>query len=1016
MKNDKKIYFKLLTELLTWGVLFFCFVSTNSFGQTLIPNDTVLTVFKNDTLLSDRDKIKLYLNLSKTFNKTPEKSLKYDALGMRLAAKHHWTKSLIESSLNYAIHSNELCSYGQADSALAHVEEVISVDKEHIRLADYYYQRASNYYDWSRYQMAKTYYQKALEKYQEHKNKIGIAKALKGLGVTVSIWSDYEGSIGYLQRARDIYTEFGNQHGIETVNLAMGVVMEQWGKIDIALNYYESALSYFEKKHDLFNQANLRLHIGDLYIKKGNYQKALDYYFTAENIEKLKPHKKLRSITLSNIAEAYYFMGKYREAIDYQDEALKLKYEIGDRKRIAISLIDLGKIHLALKNYKKAVGYAKKAYKVATEGMLSPEALESLHLLSEGYYSLRALDSAYFYLNKYIVLKDKIFNEENTKTLNNLQIKYNTREKEKENQLLKLKNAQNELLIRKERDTKYLTFTIAVFIFLIALVTLLFLRARDKQNRKNNFMLQYKNTEITKQKEKLSALNAELIESRSKYKSIVENATIGMYRTTKDGKILFANKTLLNMLRSTWADLKRINLNESKPNRMSLLEMVESQKIVTGREDIWDRNDGTKMFVNESMWIVREAAGKSLYYEGIVEDITKRKIAENKLKENEAALIEINRELLRNNEELEKARVEIEKAYNTKSEFLANISHEIRTPLNAIIGFTDLLMQKVHADDLSQYVQAIRAGGRNLLSLINDILDLSKIQAGKIELHFEPVVLHQIVEDISRIFTLSVKEKGLEFRVTSHPSTNKLIFLDDTRMRQILFNLIGNAVKFTDEGFVELKVDVTRETKESLDLKIVISDSGSGIPTEQQARVFEAFVQSNNGRNHTGSGLGLSITKRLVEIMKGTVTMQSMSGKGTVFTIVIPNVRIFEGEHQTIKTVHEQQMLLATLNADDTMISDIDFSNEELNRIADSGFAKLFYHRCEIAHGGHIITDIVSCCADMIKFAQTHSFSKLHEVSVKLRDAAAGFDIERMKLYLQIINELFIKIERHETK
>lgn len=1015
MRNEKRTYIRLFTGLFM-GVVLFLGLGVHAYAQTLTNKDNGLTVFKNDTLLSDQEKIKLYLNLSKTFYKTPEKSLKYDALGMKLAEKNHWTESLIESALNYAIHANELCSYDQADSVLSKVENVISANDKEIRLADYYYQRAANYYDWSRYQKAKEYYEKALEEYKKHKNRIGIAKTLKGLGVTVSIWSDYEASIGYLQQARDIYTEFDDRQGIETVNLAMGVVMEQWGKIDVALNYYESALSYFEEKHDLFNQANLRLHIGDLYLKKGNYQKALDYYFTAENLEKLKPHKKLKAITLSNIAEAFYFMGKYREAIDYQEDALKLKYEIGDRKRIAISLLDLGKIHLALKNYNEAVGYAKKAYEVATDGRLGPEALESLHLLSEGYYSLRVLDSAYFYLNKYIVLKDKIFNEQSTKTLNNLQIKYNTREKEKENQLLKLKNAQNELLIRKERDTKYLTFTIAVFIFLIALVVLLFLRARDKQNRRNNFMLQYKNTEITKQKEKLAALNAELVESRSKYMSIVENATIGMYRTTKDGRILFANKTLLNMLRSTWDDLKSINLNEVKPDRLSLLEMVERHKIVTGREDIWDRKDGTKMFVNESMWIVHDAGGKSLYYEGIVEDITKRKIAEKKLKDNEAALIEINRELLRNNEELEKARVEIEKAYNTKSEFLANISHEIRTPLNAIIGFTDLLMQRVQGDNQRQYVLAIRAGGRNLLSLINDILDLSKIQAGKIELHFEPVVLQQIVEDVSHIFTLSVKEKGIEFRVTSHPSTNKLMFIDDTRMRQILFNLIGNAVKFTDEGFVELKVDVTRETKETLDLKIVIADSGSGIPPEQQARVFEAFVQSNNGRNHAGSGLGLSITKRLVEIMKGTIAMESAPGKGTVFTIVIPNVRIFEGEYKAKKQVDEQQANMAAFNDDSAALPDIELGSRELERMRDSDFVKLFRQRCEKAQDGHIIKDIVSCCADLEEFARAHSFDKLHEIAVKLNEAATGFDIERMKLYLQIIKELFFKIEHHETK
>ncbi len=995
-----------------YWVLFIPLLLSHTQAQTLINADTA--VISNDTLLSDVDKAKLYFSLSSTFDKTPEKSLKYDKLGMKLAEKHHWVDKFIDASMNYAAHSNEICSYQQADSALSVVEELVNKKKGN-KLADFYYQKAANYYDWSRYQLAKEYYEKALTEYKNHKNKIGIAKTLKGLGVTVSVWSDYESSIGYLQQARDIYTQFGDQQGIENINLAMGVVMEQWGKIDVALNYYENALSYFEEKHNIFSQANLRLHIGDLYIKKGNYNKALDYYFTAKNLERLKPHKKLRSITLSNIAEAYYFMGKYREAMEYQNEALKLKYEIGDRKRIAISLIDLGKIHLALKNYKKAIEYAKEGYEVARKSLLNSEALESLHLLSEGYYSIRKLDSAYLYLNKYIALKDKIFNDENTKTLNNLQIKYNTREKEKENQVLKLKNSQNQLLLRKERYTKYFTVIVAVFIFLIAVVVLLFLRARDKQNRKNNIMLQYKNTKITKQKEELSKLNDELTESRSKYMSIVENATIGMYRTTREGKILFANKTLLLMIRSTWDEIKEINLNKIKPDRTKLLSLVDKQKIVTGREDIWDRSDGSKMFVNESMWIVHDAFGKPLYYEGIVEDITKRKIAENKLKENEAALRQINSELIRNNKELERARVEIEKAYKTKSEFLANISHEIRTPLNAIIGFTDLLMQKVQGNNQLQYVQAIRSSGRNLLSLINDILDLSKIQAGKIELHFEPIVLSKIVSDITRIFALSVKEKGLDFRVKTHPSLTKLIFLDDTRMRQILFNLIGNAVKFTDEGYIDIDVDVANETNELIDLKITISDTGSGIPKNKQTQVFEAFVQTDSKMKHKGSGLGLSITKRLIEIMNGTITMHSVPNKGTTFTIVIPGIKVFEGEGNKQKTIYQRQQEISAEEEGEPSIFNLDFSDKELEELTASDFVRLFKGRCDTVQNGHVIKDIVLCCDDLIAFARKKSFTKLLEVAELLKEAADGFDIEKMKLFMQVIKELFIKIDNHKT-
>ncbi len=1014
MNNYFKTYLTGLTALIYW-LLSTSLIPGSLQGQTILKFDTANVAFSNDTSLTDADKLKLYLSLSNTFSKNPDKSLKYDLMSMQLAQKHKWINQFINATLSYAEHSNQMCYYKQADSALSLVEPLVNKSKRVVKPADFYYQKATNYYDWSRYELAKKYYEKALQEYKKHKNKFGIAKTLKGLGVTVSVWSDYESAIGYLQQARDIYTQIGDQQGIETINLAMGVVKEQWGKIDIALDYYENALSYFEEKHDIFNQANLRLHIGDLYIKKGNYNKALDYYFTAGNLEKLKPHKKLKSITLSNIAEAYYFMGKYRAAMEYQNEALKLKYEIGDRKRIAISLLDLGKIHLALKNYNKAVNYAKEAYNVAKLSLLNSEKLEALHLLSEGYYNLKKSDSAYLYLNKYISLKDKIFNEVNTKALNNLQIKYNTREKEKENQVLKLKNSQNQLLLRKERYVKYIIILIAVFVVLISIVILLFLRARDKQNKKNNFMLQYKNTEITKQKEELYKLNTELVESRAKYMSIVENATIGMYRTTKSGTILFANKTLLNMIRSTWDQLKEINLNEIKPDRAALLSLVDKQKIVTGREDIWERNDGTKMFVNESMWIVHDASGKPLYYEGIVEDITKRKTAENKLKQNESTLIKINNQLLKNNADLEKARLEIEKAYKTKSEFLANISHEIRTPLNAIIGFTDLLMQKVHGNDVLQYVHAIRSSGRNLLSLINDILDLSKIQAGKIELHFEPVILSNIVNDISRIFALSVKEKGLDFKVNIHPSLTKLIFLDDTRMRQILFNLIGNAVKFTEKGFIKLDVDVTKESKEALDIKITITDTGSGIPKDKQQQVFEAFVQSDNSHKHTGSGLGLSITKRLIEIMNGTISMNSNPGKGTVFTILIPGVKTFEGTDNDKKTILQRQKQIELEQENDVIFPDLEFSEQEIAALAQSDFVKLFMNRCDAVQSGHLIKNIVACCDDLLTFANKHSFSKLHEVAGLLKEASAGFDIEKMKLFLQVIKELFHKINNYDT-
>ena len=982
------------------------FVQTVTAQNNTLNNDSLTNIINNDTLLTDSDKAQLLLNLSETFNKTPEKAVIYDHLGMELAKKHNWNDKLILTSVNYARHSNDLCEYVQADSALALIENIVEEHHNEIELSDYYFLRAGNYYDWSRYQLAKEYYEKALIQYRIHKNKLGIAKSLKGLGVVVSIWSDYENAIGYLQQSRDIYIELEDEQGIESINLAMGVVMEQWGKWDVALKYYEKALNYFEKNSIIFNQVNLRLHIGDLYLKKGFPKKALDYYFAASELEKQKPHKKLRSITLSNIAEAYYASGEYRKAIKYQNKALKLKNEIGDRKRIAISLIDLGKIHLALNNYRKAVNYAQRAYKIADISNLSTQTLESLQLLSEGYSSLHLMDSAYYYLNKYIGVKDQVFNEENTKTLNNLAIKYETREKEKENQLLKLINTQNELKISKERNNKYMIILITVFVFLISVIVIIFMRAKEYSNRRSTYILQNKNKEITKQKEKLTRLNQELTESRSKYISIVENATVGMYRTTKEGKVLFANKTLLNMIHATLEELKTADLNLVKPSRKKLLALVDQQKIVTGREDIWRNKKGKEIYVNESMWVINDSEGNLLYYEGIVEDITKRKIAENQLKEKEKKLRAINNKLQTNNAQLEQARQELEKAYNTKSEFLANISHEIRTPLNAIIGFTDLLLGMVKQPAQLQFIQAIRSSGRSLLSLINDILDLSKIQAGKIELHFEPVSMDDIINEISKVFSLSVKEKGLDFIVKKHPSLSKLIYLDDTRMRQILFNLIGNAVKFTENGFVKLEVDVTNETKETFDLTITVSDSGMGIPDEKQNEIFEAFIQADSGKQ-TGTGLGLSITKRLVEIMGGTLSMNSLPEKGTTFTIHLPGISFFEGIVTLKKQHKEKTNSFIVEQVDLNWVKKLKISKPEMDKIAKSDFSKLFKEKGFGLKDGNIVSDIIIYSNDLIAFADENGFAKLKAMSDELKDASESFDIEKIKQILQMINELF---------
>ena len=396
--------------------------------------------------------------------------------------------------------------------------------------------------------------------------------------------------------------------------------------------------------------------------------------------------------------------------------------------------------------------------------------------------------------------------------------------------------------------------------------------------------------DITERREAEKALQ----DSERRHRSIIRTALSGFLRVDLQGRLLEVNESYCRMSGYSEDEILGMSIPDIEVAEKQADTALHIQKVLEYGYDRFEtihrRKDGSTFVVEVSV----QYNSSENYMVAFLRDITDRKQAEEELNKYRHHLEEL---IVERTAELEQAKEAAEAANEAKSIFLANMSHELRTPMNAIIGFSEILERLVVDPKEKKYLARIQSSGNTLLSLINDILDLAKIEAGKMSLKYGPVSIKKLFKDSMLMFSHRLAEKSLDYTLEIDDLIPDSLLLDEVRLRQVILNLVGNAVKFTHEGGISVTVRAEYpegKDESSVDIIFSIEDTGIGVSHDQLESIFEPFEQQR-GRmsgDYGGTGLGLAITKNLISSMNGTISLESLIGKGSKFTVLLKSVEV----------------------------------------------------------------------------------------------------------------------------
>jgi len=365
----------------------------------------------------------------------------------------------------------------------------------------------------------------------------------------------------------------------------------------------------------------------------------------------------------------------------------------------------------------------------------------------------------------------------------------------------------------------------------------------------------------------------QLKESEERFRNTFEQAAVGICHLALSGTLVRINRRFCDILGYTQEELLGWTLDHTIHPEDRAAEQENVARLLSREIDNYSlemrqlRKDGSLVWVNFTKSLVCGSKGEPKYLAGVIEDVTANREAQ----------------------ELRRERDMVQAASRAKSQFLASMGHEIRTPMNAVMGLGRLALKTELNPKQRGYLEKICSSSRTLLNIINDILDFSKIEAGKVELEKTELSLHEVLGNISDMLNLKAQEKGIDYRVRLAPELPKKLMGDPLRLTQVLNNLIGNAVKFTQRGEVVVAVKPVERGKGQVAVHFCVQDTGIGITPEQMEKIFTPFTQADSSttRRYGGTGLGLSISRQLVELMGGKLQVESVPGAGSSFSFTV---------------------------------------------------------------------------------------------------------------------------------